>query len=151
MQHFLLTKPVMIVWECVRGFGVCCLFTAECGQRTTERAVYFQPAPATPTPAPCTLAITPLDRDVRQVPRSDSTFYSYQKYFISTKNIFDVSKKYYFISIKNIFYINQYPFTLPRSELSLRLSYWQIPTKMVFVIKNILRYVSFTHLSIIST
>ena len=142
---------MLIVCSCVRGFGVCCLFTAECGQRTTERAVYFQPAPATPAPAPCNLAITPLDRDVRQVRISDSTFYSYQKYFISTKNIFDVSKKYYFISIKNIFYINQYPFTLPRSELSLRLSCWQIPTKMVFVIKNILRYVSFTHLSIIST
>ena len=92
MQHFLLTKPVIVVCECVRGFGVCCLFTAECGQRTTERAVYFQPAPATPAPAPCNLAITPLDRDVRQVPRSDSTFYSYKKYFIFTKNIFDVSK-----------------------------------------------------------
>ena len=33
--------------------------------------------------------------------------------------------------------------------MSLRLSYWQIPIKMVFVIKNILRYVSFTHSSII--
>ena len=38
---------------------------------------------------------------------------------------------------------------MSRSELSLRLSYWQIPIKMVFVIKNILRYVSFTHSSII--
>ena len=83
---------------------------------------------------------------------------------MSPKNIICIYKKYishqqkyilylrtiYFIFIKNIFYSNQYPFTLPRSELSLRLSCWQIPTKMVFVIKNILRYVSFTHLSIIS-
>ena len=93
MQHFLLTKPITIFCECVRGFGVCCVFTAECGQRTTERAVYFQPAPATPASAPCTLAITPLDRDVRQVRRSDSTIYIYRKYFISTKNIFHISKK----------------------------------------------------------
>ena len=103
-----MTKPITIFCECVRGFGVCCVFTAECRQRTTERAVYFQPAPATPASAPCTLAITPLDRDVRQVRRSDSTIYIYRKYFISTKNIFHIYQKnilhlpisFYFVKVR---------------------------------------------------